>query len=92
MGFNSELKGLRAVWVNTAIFPLRVTLYWAQEKKVQRMVGACFIIFLSPVAYVNQPKYLAKSDPWLSRLTFMQEEWLDPMRSVGKYGVHFIDR
>jgi hypothetical protein len=56
------------------------------------MVAACFITFLSPVAYVNQPKYLAKSDPWLSRLTFMQEEWLDLMRSVGKYGVDFIDR
>jgi hypothetical protein len=36
------------------------------------------------VAYVNQPKYLAKSDPWLSRIAFIKEEWLDPVGDIGK--------
>jgi len=54
--------------------------------------GACFIIFHSHVAYVNQPKYLAKSDPRLSRLIFMQQERLDPTGDIGKCGVGCIDR
>jgi hypothetical protein len=44
------------------------------------------------VAYVNQPKYVAMSDPLSSRLTFMQEEWLDHMGDAGKYVVERIDR
>ena len=45
-----------------------------------------------PVAYVNQPKYLAISDPRSSRLIFVQEEWLNHRGDAENYDVECIDR